>query len=201
MEVLHHVRTQRCERVRALIAPLVAVAVACADSQRRGNTPADTALVPPPPDTAASTATASTSAPHHDSAAVQPTSAPSVVTRADSAAGDSIFHGKGRCFTCHGAHGEGIAKLGSSLADSRWIRGDGSPRAIEDVIANGVVAPRTAARPMPAFGSALSPAELARTAAYVYTLSHPGAVVDDSSRASAPVPESTRRADTVPPLR
>jgi hypothetical protein len=45
----------------------------------------------------------------------------------------------------------------------------------------------------------LSPAELARTAAYVYTLSHPGTTLEDTSHATT-APESTRRADTVPPL-
>jgi mono/diheme cytochrome c family protein len=202
VEVLHHVRTQRGELVRALIAPLVAIAAACGDSQRRSATPADTALIAPPPDTVTPTATDTASAPRRDSTstAAQPAPTPSVVLRADSAAGDSVFHGKGRCFTCHGAHGEGIAKLGPSLADSAWVTSDGSLRAIEEVIANGVAAPRATTRAMPAFGSVLSPAELAHTAVYVYTLSHPGAAVDDSSSTAAPAPESTGRADTTPPL-
>jgi mono/diheme cytochrome c family protein len=187
--------------VRALIAPLVAIAAACGDSQRRSTTPADTALIAPPSDTATPTATDTASTPNRDSAAAQPAPTPSVVLRADSAAGDSVFHGKGRCFTCHGAHGEGIAKLGPSLADSAWVTDDGSPRAIEEVIANGVPAPRATSRAMPAFGSALSPAELTRTAAYVYTLSHPGAVADDTSHTAAPAAESTGHADTTRPPR
>ena len=185
------------------MAPLVAIAAACGDSQRRSATPADTALIASPSDTATPTVTDTTSAPSPDSTAAQPAPAPSVVLRADSAAGDSVFHGKGRCFTCHGAHGEGIAKPGPSLADSAWVTGNGSLRAIEEVIADGVAAPRATKRAMPAFGSVLSPAELAHTAVYVYTLSHLGAAVDDTSSTAAPAPESTGRTDTTttPPLR
>ena len=201
MEILHHVRTQHRELVRALIAPLVAVVAACGESQRRTSTPTDTALAPPPSDTAPSSVRDTTPTPRPDSGPPQPSPTPSVVLRADSAAGDSIYYGKGRCFTCHGAHGEGIATLGPSLTDSVWTNGGGSLRAIEEVIANGVAAPRAAARAMPAFGSALTPAQLARTAAYVYTLSHPGAAVEDTSRVSAPAPESTGHADTTPPPR
>jgi mono/diheme cytochrome c family protein len=123
--------------------------------------------------------------------------APSLVLAVDSAAGDTIFHGRGRCFTCHGASGEGTPRLGPSLSDSTWLDVNGSLAALREVIANGIATPRSFSVAMPAYTGALTPSEIARVAAYVYTLSHRGVVVSDTARA-----DSVRmRPDTAgPPL-
>jgi len=54
------------------------------------------------------------------------------------------------------------------------VKGDGSLKSIEQVIANGVPKPRNYSDPMPPKGGAeLSNADVASVAAYVWTISHP----------------------------
>ena len=112
--------------------------------------------------------------------------ATSVVLVADSAAGHAIFHGKGRCFTCHGERGQGTPRLASALADNAWLSGDGSLAWIGNTIAHGVSIPSTTSVAMPAYSGMLSAREIELTAAYIYTLSHPG-----STAPSSPVADST----------
>lgn len=178
-------RTRRRQLLSALAAPLVALAAACGDVKRQ-SAPVDTALVLPPVDTAAPGTRDTTGTARVDSTAAAPAPATStVVLLSDSAAGDTIFHGKGRCFTCHRARGEGVAKLGPSLTDSVWLAGSGSLGEIESIIANGVAAPRAGTGTMPAFAATLAPEEIARVAAYVYALSHPGSAAADTARADS----------------
>ena len=156
-----------------------------------GALPIDTAAVMPTLDTTPAPDSATLADSIADStdsatAALYPAE-PSVIAIADSAAGDQLFHGKGRCFTCHGERGQGTPRLGSSLTDSEWLVGNGSLAAIRDVIAHGVAAPKAASVAMPAYSAMLSERELALTADYVYTLAHPNSTVPDSARADSGV--------------
>ncbi|MGH7662860.1 MAG: c-type cytochrome [Gemmatimonadaceae bacterium] len=105
---------------------------------------------------------------------------PPVILVADSAAGDSLFHGIGRCMTCHAGGGAGVASLGSSLRDEEWQYGSGSITSIRRVILEGAV-PANAPVIMPAFASRFTALQAYQVAAYVYALSHPGAVVADTA--------------------
>ncbi|MFQ5690451.1 MAG: c-type cytochrome [Gemmatimonadota bacterium] len=99
---------------------------------------------------------------------------PDGVTAAWVARGDTVFHGAGFCFTCHGADAKGIPGLGSDLTDARWRHGDGSYGALRTVIAAGVPAERSGSGvPMPPRGGArLTDAQVGAVAAYVWVLSH-----------------------------
>jgi cytochrome c oxidase cbb3-type subunit 3 len=130
----------------------------------------------------------------NDSLASVPSSTlPSTITVADSGAGDRLFHGKGRCFTCHGERGQGTPRLGPSLTDSEWLAGNGSLTSIEYVIAHGVAVPRASSVGMPAYSDMLDSSEIALTAAYVYALAHPGSTMADS--ATHPANDSSRATD------
>jgi hypothetical protein len=190
----------------ALTALLLA---ACHGEARRTGVPADTALRIP-------TDTAGGSTSPLDSGAL-PTSGdgtngvtpgtampegagPStVVLAADSAAGAALYHGRARCFTCHGQRGEGAARLGPDLTDSVWVDGDGSLAAIRDAIARGVASPRVSAVAMPAYSGMLDSAEIARTADYVFTLSHPDATLADSAGADSVPADSVGAPGASPP--
>lgn len=157
--------------------------------QRGGAVPIDTAAVMPTLDTTPARDSAALadsnmgSADSVDSAtAALPPAEPSVVAVADSAAGDRFFHGKGRCFTCHGVSGQGTPRLGPSLTDSVWLAGNGSLASIRDVIAHGVAVPKAASVAMPAYSAMLSEREVGLIADYVYALAHPGSTVRDSVR-------------------
>jgi cytochrome c oxidase cbb3-type subunit 3 len=52
--------------------------------------------------------------------------------------GDSIFHGRGGCYDCHGADAHGDGAIGAAnLTDGIWLYGDGSRAAIAESIAHG----------------------------------------------------------------
>lgn len=211
MEILHHLRTGDRRLVRWGAAALTALALAACgrEVKRRTTMPVDTAAraTIPTVDTAATAGTAATgpdtahaSIPAESAAPTEPAS-PSLIASSDSAAGDSIFHGRGRCFTCHGQRGEGTARLGPALTDSARLGRNGSLAAIRDVIANGVAAPKTASVAMPAYAGALSPEQIARAAAYVYALAHPGSVVSDTTAPAAAHADTATHAHvpTAPP--
>jgi mono/diheme cytochrome c family protein len=160
---------------------LLGVLAACGDAPRE--TPADTMLVPP---SASDTATPrdSVRAPGDtiDSASASPELRDvSLVLVTDSASGDNIFNRRGTCFTCHGEHGAGMPNLGPDLRDATWLNGDGSFRSILRVINEGVAVPKASPIGMPSFEGRLSEAERYQVAAYVYSLSHPGSVVIDTT--------------------
>ena len=94
------------------------------------------------------------------------------------ALGDSIFHGQaagGICFTCHGQGAKG-SQIGPGLTDGQWLHGDGSQQMIINVITSGVATPKQYPGAMPPMGGApLTPEQVRAVAAYVYSLSHPGA--------------------------
>jgi mono/diheme cytochrome c family protein len=103
------------------------------------------------------------------SPAAAQTSAP---TPAAIAQGDSIFHGKGNCYACHGTNAQGA--VGPNLTDAEWIHSDGSYDAIVKQVTSGV--PKEESKSgiaMPAKGgSSITDDEVKAVAAYVYTLSH-----------------------------
>ena len=194
MEVLYDLRTRSRVRVRIWLAAasLFATLTACGDAPRE--TPADTALAPPtgsdstrdsialPRDT---TDTASASAEVSDV---------TLVLVSDSAAGDTIFNRSGTCFTCHGQYGAGMSNLGPDLRDDTWLHADGTFRSILRVIREGVAVPKASPIGMPSFSGRLSEAQMYRVAAYVFSISHPGTVVFDTTT----VPVDTLSPFTLP---
>jgi mono/diheme cytochrome c family protein len=122
---------------------------------------------------------------------------PALVLIADSAEGDVLYRRKGKCLSCHGLDGKGLDGLGPSLQDTVWLHGDGSLPFIHRVIVEGIPRPKVAPAVMPAFGTTLTPEEIHRIAAYVFTLSHPGAAVADTTR----IPTDTVRPEpgAIPP--
>ena len=173
---------------------------ACHKEVQRGAVPIDTAAVmpmldtTPAPDSAALADTTADTLGVDSSAAALPPATPSVIAAADSVAGDALFHGKGRCFTCHGERGQGTPRLGPSLADGESLAGNGSLASISDVIIHGVAVPKAASVAMPAYAGMLTEREIALTAAYVYTLSHPGSIAPDSGAAGRAARDTIRRA-------
>jgi mono/diheme cytochrome c family protein len=97
---------------------------------------------------------------------------PAGVTAEMVAEGNTLFHGAGICFTCHGQNGTGVTGLGPALNDGEWLHSDGSYEAIVNQIMNGVTA--TASKSgvaMPAKGgSAITDDQVKAVAAYVYSL-------------------------------
>lgn len=88
-------------------------------------------------------------------------------------AGDSVFHGKGHCFACHGADGEGLPDAGSALTLSlNFVPLELA--AIDSVITFGIPESITrSAISMPPRGgkSDLSTDETRAVAAYVWLIS------------------------------
>lgn len=93
------------------------------------------------------------------------------------AQGDSIFHGKGNCYACHGANAQGA--VGPNLTDAEWIHSDGSYDAVVKQITTGVTKEESKSGiPMPAKGgSSITDDEVKAVAAYVLSLGakQPGA--------------------------
>ena len=167
---------------------------ACHGESKGGRVPIDTAAAMPLAGTASAESTVAPPVPL-ESANVAP-AAPVVIEPADSVAGYALYHGRGRCFTCHGGLGRGTAKLGPDLTDTTWLNGDSSFAGIRGVIAAGVATPRQFSVAMPAYSGMLSDSDLTKLAAYVYTLSHPSAV----SHAPLHPDTGAARADSSPRL-
>ncbi|HEY7876941.1 MAG TPA: c-type cytochrome [Gemmatimonadaceae bacterium] len=201
MEILHYMRARyrgivmHESRGRWVIVALAAALTSAAchgETNKAGRVPADTAAEMPLPGATTPGSLSARAIPSESTAVA--TAAPVILHRADSAAGDVIYHGRGRCFTCHGGLGRGTPKLGPSLSDSVWLNGDSSFVAIRGVIAGGVATPRQYSVAMPAYGGMLDDSALTHIAAYVYALSHPGALRSDTLAA-----DSSRRADSTTP--
>lgn len=174
-------------RVAVCVMSLSVALAACHGESRGGRVPVDTAAAMPLGETPGAESTATTPAPVPlESATIAP-AAPVMIQPADSAAGYALYHGRGRCFTCHGGLGRGTAKLGPDLTDTTWLNGDSSFAGIRGVIASGVATPRQFSVAMPAYTGMLDDSDLTRLAAYVYTLSHPAAV------SHGPTPPDTAR--------
>jgi mono/diheme cytochrome c family protein len=91
------------------------------------------------------------------------------------ALGARIFHGQaegGTCSGCHGENGKG-SPVGSDLTSGKWLWGNGSVQAIKQTIAHGVQKPKNHTGAMPPNGGvALSQADLAAVADYVWAIGH-----------------------------
>jgi cytochrome c oxidase cbb3-type subunit 3 len=96
---------------------------------------------------------------------------PGASTSAMIARGDSVFHGSGNCYACHGSKGEGL--VGPSLVDAEWIHSKGTAEEIATQIMKGV--PKEEAKsgiPMPPKGgSSISDEDVKAVAAYVHSIS------------------------------
>ena len=191
--------------VRSLLVPAglsatIFIGACHKEVQHGGAVPIDTAAVmpmldtTPAPDSAPLADTAADTLGVDSSTAALPPASPSAIAAADSVAGEALFHGKGRCFTCHGERGQGTPRLGSSLADGEWLAGNGSLAFISDVITHGVAVPKAASVAMPAYAGVLTERQVALTAAYVYTLSHPGSIAPDSGASGGAARDTSGRA-------
>lgn len=107
---------------------------------------------------------------------LQPTTLPPLpagMTLADIVRGDSVYHGKGACFACHGLEGEGRPAAGDALTVSlNWAQYDW--RSIDSLIDAGI--PQTLTRSpiaMPPRGgrSDLTDGEVRSVAAYIWAIS------------------------------
>jgi mono/diheme cytochrome c family protein len=101
---------------------------------------------------------------------------PAGVTADMVASGNTIFHGPGNCYTCHGADAKGTP-LAPDLTDSQWLNIDGSYDQIVQVITTGVPTPKDKSHPgpmPPKGGSQATDEQVKQVAAYVYSLSHGG---------------------------
>ena len=98
--------------------------------------------------------------------------APAGVTPAAITQGDSIFHGKGNCYACHGSNAQGT--VGPNLTDSEWLHSDGSYDAIVKQVTTGVPKEESKSGIVmpPRGGSTITDDEVKAVAAYVYSLSH-----------------------------
>ena len=98
--------------------------------------------------------------------------APASISPAAIAQGDSIFHGKGNCYACHGTNAQGA--VGPNLTDAEWIHSDGSYDAIVKQITAGVpqAESKSGIAMPPKGGSSITDDEVKAVAAYVYSLGH-----------------------------
>ena len=98
---------------------------------------------------------------------------PKGMTIATIVQGDSIYHGKGNCFACHGAEAEGLPAAGDALTVSlNWAQYDWA--SIDSLIDHGI--PQQLTRSpiqMPPRGgkSNLTDDETRRVAAYIWAIS------------------------------
>jgi len=97
---------------------------------------------------------------------------PAGVTPAMVEEGQTLYHGAGICYTCHGQNGVGVTGLGPALGDAEWLHSDGSYDAIVAQILKGVAAGESKSGvAMPAKGgSAITDDQVKAVAAYVYSL-------------------------------
>jgi cbb3-type cytochrome c oxidase subunit III len=181
------------------LAIVVALAIACGGDERQGLT-ADSAVLqyrdsvnPAAYDPGTRVDSLTGDSTQVDSAAI---AGPTFVLLADSAEGDVLYRRKGKCLSCHGLSGKGLEGLGPNLQDTEWLHGDGSIAFIQRTIVEGIARPKVSPTVMPALASILTPEEIFRIAAYVYTLSHPGSAVADTTR--LPV-DTLPVTDTIPP--
>jgi mono/diheme cytochrome c family protein len=100
-------------------------------------------------------------------------SLPSGVTPEMVQQGDTIFHGRGRCFKCHGQDAKGTQKGPGLTAPKKWINIRGEYPEIVDLVTKGVPEPKEHSAPMPSRAKAgLSDEEVRAAAAYAWSLSH-----------------------------
>ena len=192
MEVLHDVRPRRRVVVARTCAAIVAAltliaAAACRGAPDRAGQTADTAVLQDR--RIAEGEVGRDTLVREDSAGrgivdTMPVSGEIIfVLAADSAEGFLLYHRKAGCIACHGPDGEGLANLGPSLRDDTWLHIRGTPQEIAGIVRTGIARPREAAIAMPGLAARLDADEVEQVAAFVYSLSHPGAAVSDTAAA------------------
>jgi cytochrome c oxidase cbb3-type subunit 3 len=94
-----------------------------------------------------------------------PEATPALIAR-----GDSLFHGAGNCYACHGSKAEGL--IGPNLTDAEWIHSKGTYDDIVKQIHTGVPKEQSKSGiPMPPKGgSTISDEDIKAIAAYVHSL-------------------------------
>ena len=93
--------------------------------------------------------------------------------RASLARGAAIFAGRGACYDCHAADGQGDSAIGApNLTDAIWLYGDGTKDAIMRSIAYGLQGV------CPARIETLDAGRIRAVSLYVYALSHPATAAD-----------------------
>jgi mono/diheme cytochrome c family protein len=139
------------------------------DMDRLGNPTVPAApLIEAEPDTGSATGTAT----GQPAAPAKQGAVPAGATAADVTEGQKIFSSTGNCFTCHGADGTGSG-LAPALNDAQWLHITGDFAGIQQIVNNGVPAPKQFPAAMPAKGGAqLSDQQVKQVSAYVYSLSH-----------------------------
>jgi mono/diheme cytochrome c family protein len=107
---------------------------------------------------------------------LQPTTLPPLpagMSITDIVRGDSIYHGKGACFACHGLEGEGRPAAGDALTVAlNWAQYDW--RSIDSLIDAGIPQPLTRspiAMPPKGGRSDLTASEVRSVAAYIWAIS------------------------------
>lgn len=152
---------------------------------------ADTAPALPPPVAAGTTAdTGQAPLGTTPDPAALADAGPDLIAPLDSALGETVYRGIGRCLSCHGAAGVGVPGLGPDLRDGRWLVGDATVASVARIVREGVSPPVEARTAMPGFASLLSEEQIARVAAYVVALSRPDAMLRD------PAPPDSAGADS-----
>lgn len=134
-------------------------------------TPPDTAIVGPPPPQSLIDSVARTT--DEDGQPDTLPTLPAGVTLAMLRQGDVLFHGKGRCFACHGAEATGMVNAGSSLTTGTLFVAE-SWRAIDSLITVGMpdaVSRSPIAMPPRGGRGDLGDREIAAIAAYVWAIS------------------------------
>lgn len=86
------------------------------------------------------------------------------------ARGDSVYHGAGNCYACHGGKAEGL--VGPNLTDAEWLHSKGTYEEIVAQIQEGVTKEKSKSGiPMPAKGGgSISDEDIKAVAAYVLSL-------------------------------
>ena len=99
---------------------------------------------------------------------------PKGVTLAMIRQGDSVFHGKGGCVTCHGQDAMGMPNSGSALSLGLNFIPD-EPAAIDSLVTAGIpeaITRSSIAMPPRGASQNLTPDEVRQVAAYVWAISH-----------------------------
>jgi mono/diheme cytochrome c family protein len=86
--------------------------------------------------------------------------------------GDSVFHGAGNCYACHGSKAEGM--IGPNLTDAEWIHSKGTYQDIVNQVNHGVPKEESKSGVVmpPRGGATLTDDDVKAVAAYVYSLGH-----------------------------
>lgn len=152
---------------------LVATA-ACGQKNNAAGTGADTtaSAAQPAPSTSAAATTTPAAGGAAPAAVTIPPNLPQGVTAQMINDGNTIFHGAGNCFTCHGADAKGTS-LAPDLTATTHLWVSDYPSYVKLIMA-GVPQPKQHPAPMPAKGgSTITDDQVKAVAAYEWALSHP----------------------------